>query len=109
MADLTTIAGIEAELAVTADYDMENDVSKAKRRVAALRRKLDFPAEFRRDLAGDEQSAKFAMQAIENQIAQAIAFVQANVAPSEAQQLANPSVLHADFSTLRGYSPGGCE
>lgn len=43
MADLTTLAGIEAELADTADYDVTLDVSKAKRWVAALRRKLDFP------------------------------------------------------------------
>ena len=43
MADLTTLAGIEAELSTTADYDVAIDVSKAKRRVAALRRKLDFP------------------------------------------------------------------
>ncbi|MEX2317060.1 MAG: hypothetical protein WD669_07905 [Pirellulales bacterium] len=43
MADLTTLADIEAELADTADYDVALDVAKAKRRVAALRRKLDFP------------------------------------------------------------------
>jgi hypothetical protein len=105
MPDLTTIADIEAELAVTADYDVENDVAKAKRRVAALRRKLDFPSSFSRD----QQSAQFEMQAIERQLSQALAFVQATVTPSEAQRLANPSVLHADFSTFRGYGPGGCE
>lgn len=105
MADLTTIAGIEAELAATADYDVENDVAKAKRRVAALRRKLDFP----QSMGRDQQSMQFAMQAIESQLQQALAFVQANVSPSEAQQLANPSVLHADFSTFRGYGQGGCE
>jgi hypothetical protein len=38
MADLTTLAGIEAELVDTADYDVTPDVSNAKRRVAALRR-----------------------------------------------------------------------
>jgi hypothetical protein len=105
MADLTTISGIEAELAATADYDVENDVAKAKRRVAALRRKLDFP----QTMGRDQQSLQFAMQAIENQLQQALAFVQANVSPSEARQEANPNVLHADFSTFRGYSQGGCE
>lgn len=104
MADLTTIAGIEAELAATADYDVENDVAKAKRRVAALRRKLDFPSSMGRD----QQSMQFAVQTIENQLNQALKFVQASVSPSEAQRLANPSVVHADFSTFRGYSPGGC-
>jgi hypothetical protein len=34
---------LKAELAITADHDVAIDVSKAKRRVAALRRKLDFP------------------------------------------------------------------
>ena len=43
MPDLTTLARIEAELAGTADYDVALDVSKAKRRVAAMCRKLDFP------------------------------------------------------------------
>jgi hypothetical protein len=40
MVDLTTLTGIEAELAATADYDVSLDVYRAKRRVAALRRKL---------------------------------------------------------------------
>ena len=59
MADLTTLSGIEAELADTADYDVALDVSKAKRRVAALRRKLDFPQSTR----SGEQNIAFAMQA----------------------------------------------
>ena len=42
MADLTSIAGIEAELSVTAYYSVTFDVSKAKRCVATLRRKLAF-------------------------------------------------------------------
>src|SRR3972149_1218255 len=100
MADLTTLAGIEAELADTADYDVTLDVSKAKRRVAALRRKLDFPQSTGRG----EQNIAFAMQAIENQLQQALAFVAANDTPTEAQRLANPDVVHADFSTFRGYS-----
>jgi hypothetical protein len=67
MADLTTLVGIEAELAATADYDVAFDVSKAKRR-AALRRKLDFPQSTGRG----EQNIAFAMQAIENQLQQAL-------------------------------------
>ena len=42
MADLTTPVGIEAELAATARYDVDDDLDLANRRVAALRRKLDF-------------------------------------------------------------------
>jgi hypothetical protein len=104
MADLTTISSIEAELAATADYDVENDVAKAKRRVAALRRKLDFPSSMGRD----QQTMQFAVQTIENQLNQALQFIQASASPSEAQRLVNPSVVHADFSTFRGYSSGGC-
>ncbi len=100
MADLTTLAGIEAELADTADYDVALDVSKAKRRAAALRRKLDFPQSSGRG----EQNVGFAMQAIENQLQQVLAWIAANETLSEAQRLANPDVVHADFSTFRGYS-----
>lgn len=100
MADLTTIQGIEEELAATADYDVAGDVSKAKRRVAALRRKLDFPQSVGRN--GNVTS--FWMQSIERQLDQAIAFVEANQDPTDAQKLANPTVLHADFSTFRGYA-----
>jgi hypothetical protein len=99
MADLSTVAGIEAELADTADYDVALDVSKAKRRVSALRRKLDFPQSTGRG----EQNVAFAMQAIENQLQQVLAFIAANDAPGEAQRLANPDVVHADFSNFRGY------
>jgi hypothetical protein len=68
MADLSSLTGIEAELADTADYDVVLDVSKAKRRVAALRRKLDFPQSTGRG----EQSIAFAMQAIENPLQQTL-------------------------------------
>ena len=98
--DLSTPTLIEAVLAATADYDVEYDISKAKRRVAALRRKLDFPMSSGQ---GDQQMA-FQMQVIENQLNQALAFVRANETPSDAQRLANPSVTHADFSTFRGSS-----
>jgi hypothetical protein len=100
MADLSTITGIEAELADTADYDVVLDVSKAKRRAAALRRRLDSPQSSGRG----EQNVAFAMQAIENQLQQVLAWIPANDTPSEAQRLANPDVVHADFSTFRGYS-----
>ncbi len=101
MADLSTLTGIEAELADTADYDVALDLSKAKRRVAALRRKLDFPQSSGRG----EQNVAFAMAAIENQLQQVLAWIAANDAQSDAQRLANPDVVHADFSNFRGY---GC-
>jgi hypothetical protein len=100
MADLTTLAAIEAELAATADYDVAVDVSKAKRRVAALRRRLDFPQSSGRG----EQNIAFAIAAIENQLQQVLTWIAANDTPSEAQRLANPDVVHADFSNFRGYS-----
>ena len=98
MADLTTLSGIEAELADTADYDVALDVSQAKRRVAALRRKLDFPQSSGRG----EQNVAFAMQAIENQLQQVLAWITGDETPSDASRLANPDVVHADFSNFRG-------
>jgi tetrahydromethanopterin S-methyltransferase subunit H len=98
MANLTTLAIIESELADTADYDVGVDISKAKRRVAALRRKLDFPQSSGRG----EQNVAFAMQAIENQLQQVLAWIAANEAPSDASRLGNPDCVHADFSNFRG-------
>jgi hypothetical protein len=87
MADLATPAGIEAELASTADYDVAIDVSKAKRRVAALRRKLDFP----QTSARGEQNVAFAMQAIENQLQEVLAWIAANDTPTDAQACRTPT------------------
>jgi len=98
MADLTTATLVEAELAATADYDIENDLDKAKRRIAALRRKLDFSAESGR---GD-QSRKDNQMIIERQLSQALAWYRANATTTQAQRLRNPQVTHADFSNLRG-------
>lgn len=103
MATLDTPQQIEAELAATADYDVESDVAKAKRRVAALRRKLDFPSSTGRG----EQNMAFMMQTIENQLQQVLNWLAVNSPQSDAQRLNNPSVVHADFSTFRGY--WGCE
>lgn len=99
MAQLQTPAEIEYELSLTADYDVTNDVEKAKRRVAALRRKLDLPS----SSGGAGRSIEFAMQTIENQLQQVLQWLAVNDTQTEAQQLNNPSVVHADFSTFRGY------
>lgn len=102
MPDLTTISGVEAELAATARYDVDGDVDMAKRRVAALRRKLDFPAQAGRS----EQSVSFQLNLIENELNRALAFVRANTTPTAAQLTANPSVVHADWSTFGRYRGG---
>jgi hypothetical protein len=109
MADLTTYAGVDAELAATATYDVDYDVSLAKRRVSALRRKLDFASQSSQ--SGNQVA--FQMQIVQDQLNQVLAWLQANGDPSNAQLLKNPSVVHADFSTFRGYSgygpyPEGC-
>jgi len=98
MADLTTYAQVEAELAATAAYDANDSVSEANRRVAALRRKLDFAE------SSDEngRAITFNHQVVLAQIDQALAFIRAN--PTEAQRLANPDVVHADFSTFGRYA-----
>lgn len=97
---LITLADVDLELALTADYRATNDVDKAWRRVTALTRKLDFP-----EAAGkDQESVTLAMQTIENQLQQVQRWIEANTDPTDAQNLRNPSVVHADFSGFRGYS-----
>lgn len=97
---LITAADIDNELALTADYDVADDVDKARRRVTALRRKLDLPQQ-----AGkDQESVTLAMMTIERQLQSALNWIAANTDPSECQKLRNPDVVHADFSTFRGYT-----
>lgn len=100
MPALDTFDDVDAELAATAGYDVDQDVDLAKRRVAALRRKLDFAAQSGRN----GQSVMFQQQIIQDQLHQALAFIRANQTPSDAQLLRNPEVTHADFSKLRGGS-----
>ena len=97
--DLTTPSGIETVLADTADYDVERSVANAKRRVAALRRKLDFAA----SSSQDNQSIQYAQAIIQEQLNQALAFVRAHESLTDAERLANPSVTHGDFSTFGQY------
>lgn len=99
MADLATIAAVDSELALTADYDVVNDVAKARRRVAALRRKLDFPE----TLGREQETVTLAMQTIERQLNEAKQWIAANTDPTPEQRNRNPDVIHADFSTFRGY------
>lgn len=92
MATLNTFAEVDAELAATADYDVEIDTSKARRRIAALRRKLDFASSSERNGTNIE----YQQQIIQQQLQQAIAWLQANDTAN------HPSVIHADFGTFRG-------
>lgn len=100
---MLTLADVDLELALTADYRATGDVDKAQRRVTALTRKLDFP-----ESAGkDQESVRLAIQATENQLQQVQRWVDANSDQTSAQQLRDPSVTHADFSNFRGYSQHG--
>lgn len=102
MADYThdTYAEVDAELGKTADYATTRDVEKAKRRHAALTRKLDFVA----SSARDGQNFQFQQQVIERQLEKVEAFIEAHETPTEDERKANPTVLHADFS---GFGPYG--
>lgn len=104
--DLTTVAGIETVLAATSDYDTTRDAAKARRHIAALRRRLHFAASSGRD----GQSLSFNVQVLREELKSALAWLAANEDRTEAQRLANPQMTHADFSTFRGYSPNtsGC-
>jgi len=99
MVELTTIAEVDSELAQTADWKATRDIAKARRRHAALTRKLDFP----QATARKGQSIAFALELIQKQIESIDAFLAANEELTEADQLRFASVIHADFSTFRGY------
>lgn len=100
MADLTTYAQVEAELAATASYRSNKSVSEAKRRLDALTRKLDFAEQ------SDENGRmiRFNFKQVENQISAVEFYVRNNEELTDAERLANPDVIHSDFSTFGGYS-----
>lgn len=99
MATLTTYAQVEAELAATASYDVNNSVSEAQRRAAALRRKLDFAEQ------SDEEGRKirFNHEIVQSQLRDAVAYVRDQQIQTDAEKLKNPVVVHADFSTFGQY------
>lgn len=98
MADLTTYANVEAELAATASYAANGSVAEAKRRASALTRKLDFAEQ------SDEEGReiRFNHKVILAQLESVQAFIRVMRDPTEAERLSNPNVVHADFSTMRG-------
>jgi hypothetical protein len=93
---LFTPEDIEAELALTAGYDIDNSLDLARRRVIALRRKLDLPHIVDNE---SQEHVELEMNIIQNQLQQALAWIRAN-SPANPN---NPDVVHADFSTFRGY------
>lgn len=94
MTILETYTQVEAELAETAAYD--GNVTLAQRRLAALRRKIDFAE------TSDQNGAvvTFNHEVVERQIAKLEDFLAAN-APDT---LDNASVIHTDFATFGGYA-----
>jgi hypothetical protein len=95
MADLLTIAQVNAELAATAAYDVDNDLALAKRRVAALRRKMDFAQQMGRD----SQLVAFDLQRTENQLAEVKQWLAANGGASN-DATKSASCIHADYSDI---------
>ncbi len=94
---LITPEDIELELALTASYDIDGDLAMARRRVIALRRKLDLPHVVQNE---SQEHVELEMNIINGQLQQALNWIRAN-GPANAN---NPSVVHADFSTFRGYA-----
>ena len=94
--DLTTYATVDSELAATADYDVSADLSKAQRRAAALRRKLDFAQS---STGEGGKRMEFDTMAIRQQLTEVLEWI-ASYTPSN-------SVVHADFSAFGQYAGGG--
>ena len=103
MLPLETYSQVETALAATAAYDVSGDVESAKIRVAALRRKLDFAEQ------SDENGKliRFNHEVVQNQLDQALSYIRNVAIQSPADLLANPSVIHADFSGMNQYDGGG--
>lgn len=93
--DLSTYAAVDSELAETADYDVTESLSKAQRRAAALRRKLDFAQTSTQDSG---KSLSFDTVAIRQQLAEVLSWI-----TSYSQ---SGSVVHADFSAFGQYGGG---
>jgi hypothetical protein len=99
MPAFTNFAEAQAELIDTADYDVTYSVDKAQRFVAAARAMLTFSSLAMRD----GTSLQFDMVRLENQMNQALRFLEIYGSPTEANRLRNPAVTHADFSTFGNY------
>jgi hypothetical protein len=90
----------QAQLLANADYDVAGDLDKARAYVGAARSLIAFSSSAMRD----GTSVQFDMGALSKLMNQALRWIEANSTPSDAQLLANPSVVHADFSGLNGYT-----
>lgn len=101
MTDLSTPDLVDAELAATVSYDVDNDASLCRRYIAAARRKLHFSQSASRG----GQSFTDNLQILHQELERAVRWLEVNdtSAPTEAQRLNNPTVTHADFSNFHNY------
>lgn len=99
MADLTTYDQVDAELAATASFRANASVAEARRRIAALTRKLDFAEQS--DKNGE--LIRFNHQIVAAQLEAAIQFVEDNATPTDADRLNNPDVVHYDQTGFHNY------
>ena len=95
----TTYSSYVDEYDATLGYDIENDVAKAKRFVVAVRGMLRFATMSTRDSVSMEHDPKI----LQAELERALAWLDANQPTTEAQRLANPDVVHADFSGFGQY------
>ena len=103
MATLTTIADVDAELAATAECFVSRSVTDAKRRHAALTRKLDFAA------TGEDGSGRkfsFNLDVLSAQLAKLESLITSleTSTMSESDRLASPRMSAASFSTFNRYA-----
>ncbi len=94
----TSYSSYVDEYDATCGYDTENDVSKCRRFIVAVRGMLRFASESSRD--GVSMSNEPSI--LQDQLKAALSWLAANVDPSDT----NPSVVHADFSGHGQYSGG---
>lgn len=96
---MTTYAEYIAEYDAAASYDVDNSTSLAARFIVAVRGMLRFASMSRREGLSMEHDPSI----LQDQLNQALAWLEANQTVSESSRTANPDVSHADFSGFGQY------
>lgn len=103
MATYSTFAEARTAYLASTDWEVEQDVAKAKVVVSSINAMIAFAEAASQGGGQGSQSFNLNFQQLVNEKTKALAFVQANATPSDAQRQNNPDVTHADWSGFHNY------